>query len=142
MAKKEGAKSDNGSGGALERLKSIYQFMTDHGLKTLELEEEDRKVRLVRRGAQPAPSAQLVAAPAGGAPAPAAGAPAPAPSAGGPAGATGVKAPMMGIFYRAPSPSSPPFVKDGETVKPGEVICMIEAMKVFNEIKAEFPESS
>ncbi|PIR16123.1 MAG: acetyl-CoA carboxylase, biotin carboxyl carrier protein, partial [Elusimicrobia bacterium CG11_big_fil_rev_8_21_14_0_20_64_6] len=46
---------------------------------------------------------------------------------------------MMGIFYRAPSPSSPPFCKEGDAVKPGHVICMIEAMKVFNEIKAEFP---
>ncbi|MEQ1919601.1 MAG: acetyl-CoA carboxylase, partial [Elusimicrobiota bacterium] len=55
-----------------------------------------------------------------------------------PAG-TAVKSPMMGIFYRAPSPSSPPFCKEGEVVKPGHVICMIEAMKVFNEIKAEYP---
>ena len=46
---------------------------------------------------------------------------------------------MMGIFYRAPSPSSPPFAKDGDQVKAGHVICMIEAMKVFNEIKAEYP---
>jgi acetyl-CoA carboxylase biotin carboxyl carrier protein len=46
---------------------------------------------------------------------------------------------MMGIFYRAPSPSSPPFVKEGEAVKPGQILCMIEAMKVFNEIKAEYP---
>jgi biotin carboxyl carrier protein len=46
---------------------------------------------------------------------------------------------MMGIFYRAPSPSSPPFCREGEAVKPGQVICMIEAMKVFNEIKADFP---
>jgi biotin carboxyl carrier protein len=44
---------------------------------------------------------------------------------------------MMGIFYRAPSPSSPPFCKEGDQVKAGQVICMIEAMKVFNEIKAE-----
>ncbi|UPT72591.1 MAG: acetyl-CoA carboxylase [Elusimicrobiota bacterium] len=50
-----------------------------------------------------------------------------------------MKSPMMGIFYRAPSPSSPPFCKDGEQVKAGQVICMIEAMKVFNEIKAEYP---
>ncbi len=55
-----------------------------------------------------------------------------------PAG-TAVKSPMMGIFYRAPSPSSPPFCKEGDQVKPGHVICMIEAMKVFNEIKAEYP---
>jgi biotin carboxyl carrier protein len=45
---------------------------------------------------------------------------------------------MSGIFYRAPSPSSPPYVREGDTVKEGQVICVLEAMKVFNEIKAEF----
>ncbi|MBI5743044.1 MAG: acetyl-CoA carboxylase biotin carboxyl carrier protein [Elusimicrobia bacterium] len=49
-----------------------------------------------------------------------------------------IKAPMSGIFYRAPSPSSPPYVREGDSVKEGQVICVIEAMKVFNEIKAEF----
>ncbi|OGR69830.1 MAG: hypothetical protein A2089_09660 [Elusimicrobia bacterium GWD2_63_28] len=49
-----------------------------------------------------------------------------------------IKAPMSGIFYRAPSPSSPPYVREGDTIKEGQVICVIEAMKVFNEIKAEF----
>ncbi|MBI4425877.1 MAG: acetyl-CoA carboxylase, biotin carboxyl carrier protein, partial [Elusimicrobia bacterium] len=49
-----------------------------------------------------------------------------------------IKAPMMGIFYRASSPSSPPFVKRGDAVKRGHVLCLIEAMKVFNEIKADF----
>jgi acetyl-CoA carboxylase biotin carboxyl carrier protein len=56
-----------------------------------------------------------------------------------PAGGVTIKAPMMGIFYRAASPSSPPFVKEGDAVKPGQILCMIEAMKVFNEIKAEYP---
>ncbi|MBI4348818.1 MAG: acetyl-CoA carboxylase biotin carboxyl carrier protein, partial [Elusimicrobia bacterium] len=55
-----------------------------------------------------------------------------------PSGGLTVKAPMMGIFYRASSPSSPPFVKRGDQVKRGQVICLIEAMKVFNEIKADF----
>ena len=54
-----------------------------------------------------------------------------------PAGGLTIKAPMMGIFYRAASPSSPPFVKEGDVIKPGQILCMIEAMKVFNEIKAE-----
>jgi acetyl-CoA carboxylase biotin carboxyl carrier protein len=72
------------------------------------------------------------AAPVHAAPAPA------APAAAVPAGIA-IKSPMMGIFYRAPTPSSPPFCKDGDAVKAGQVICMIEAMKVFNEIKAEYP---
>lgn len=49
-----------------------------------------------------------------------------------------IKAPMSGIFYRAPSPSSPPYVREGDTVQEGQVLCIIEAMKVFNEIKADF----
>jgi acetyl-CoA carboxylase biotin carboxyl carrier protein len=49
-----------------------------------------------------------------------------------------IKAPMSGIFYRAPSPASPPYVREGDSIKEGQVICVIEAMKVFNEIKAEF----
>ncbi|MEK7722014.1 MAG: biotin/lipoyl-containing protein, partial [Elusimicrobiota bacterium] len=49
-----------------------------------------------------------------------------------------IKAPMSGIFYRSPSPSSPPYVREGDAVKEGQVIYVIEAMKVFNEIKAEF----
>jgi acetyl-CoA carboxylase biotin carboxyl carrier protein len=54
-----------------------------------------------------------------------------------PANCTSVKSSMMGIFSRAPSPSSPPFAKEGDSVKPGQVLCIIEAMKVFNELKAE-----
>ena len=48
-----------------------------------------------------------------------------------------IKSSITGIFYRAPSPSSPPFVKEGDTIRTGQVLCIIEAMKVFNEIKAE-----
>ena len=51
---------------------------------------------------------------------------------------TYIKAPLAGIFYRAPSPSSPPYIRDGDQVKEGQVICVIEAMKVFNELKAEY----
>ena len=72
-----------------------------------------------------APSAGSTAAPAPSAPAV-------------PAGAESIKSPLMGIFYRAPSPSSPPFVKEGDPVKAGQTLCMIEAMKVFNELKADF----
>ena len=128
--------SPNGEG-PLARLKALYRFMSDHNLESLELDEGGAHVRLVRKSANPAPVPVPVlssAAPAA-ASAPASGAPA-APSV--PAGSTAVKSPMMGIFYRAPSPSSPPFVKEGSVVKVGQVLCMIEAMKVFNEIKAEF----
>ncbi len=130
---------------ALPKLKAVYEFMTQHNLDTVELNEEGMHLKMVRRkAAQPMPvpvpvyaagpaAASAAATPAGG---PAAGVSAAAPSV--PAGES-IKSSMMGIFYRAASPSSPPFVREGESVKPGQILCMIEAMKVFNEIKAEFP---
>jgi len=130
--------SSNGDKDVLSKLKGLYEFMTQNNLETIEIDEADLHLRMVRLKAQqpmqvPVP-VMMQAGAAQAAPA-ASSAPAAAPV---PAGQT-IKAPMMGIFYRAPSPSSPPFVKDGEQVKPGQLICMIEAMKVFNEIKAEYP---
>ncbi len=145
MAKKTEPANGNGAEGPLKTLKSVYDFMIQNGLDSVEIVEDGATVKLVRRKANvqqvavPVPvatggySASAAAGPASHA-APAAHNPAPPAPAG-----TAVKSPMMGIFYRAPSPSSPPFCKEGDVVKPGHVICMIEAMKVFNEIKAEFP---
>jgi len=147
MAKKTDATTaGNGAEGPLKTLKSVYDFMIQNGLDSVEIVEDGATVKLVRRKANIQQVAVPVPVAAGGAYAPAATAPvshaAPAaqhpPAAPAPAG-TAVKSPMMGIFYRAPSPSSPPFCKEGEVVKAGHVICMIEAMKVFNEIKAEYP---
>jgi acetyl-CoA carboxylase biotin carboxyl carrier protein len=139
MAKKAGK---DGVDGALGKLKTLYEFMTRNGLETLEIDEPEWRVKLARRNASAAPvpvpmmaagpmQSALAAAPAMMSQA------AQAPAV--PAGGQTIKASMMGIFYRASSPSSPPFVKEGDTVKAGHVLCMIEAMKVFNEIKAEFP---
>ena len=132
-------KTPSGPEGALPKLKTLYQFMQDHGLETLEIDEPDFRVKLARKSANPTPVmvptpmtgvAPVVQAAAGAMPAAAASAP---------AGAVVVKSTMMGIFYRAASPSSPPFCKEGDSVKQGQVLCMVEAMKVFNEIKADFP---
>ncbi|MDE2293537.1 MAG: acetyl-CoA carboxylase biotin carboxyl carrier protein [Elusimicrobia bacterium] len=138
--------SNNGSSGPLAELKELYKFMTEGGLQVLEVDRKDLRVRLVRKAAATVPVAVPVyAGPAAGAApapaAPAAGAPAaPAAAPGGaPANVGVVKAPMMGVFYRAATPSSPPFAKEGDVVKAGDVICLIEAMKVFNDVKAEFP---
>ena len=130
----------NGASGPLETLKAVYDFMTKNGLESVEMIEDGAQIKLVRRKAVTAQVPVAVPVAVGGA---AYAAPSSTPAAhfsspAAPAGPT-VKSPMMGIFYRAPSPSSPPFVKDGEHVKSGQVICMIEAMKVFNEIKADFP---
>lgn len=122
--------SKNGSK-ALTRLKELYEFMSQHELETLELNEAGSHVRLVRRGQAPVPVPVMTS---GATPV---GAPAPTQAAA-PADGVMIKAPMMGIFYRAPTPSSPPYVKEGEVIKPGQIICMVEAMKVFNEIKADF----
>lgn len=113
--------------------------MVEQKLETVEYDHQGLHVRMVRqRAAQvhvPTPVPVMMPGHAAAAPAqhPNPG-PAAAPK---PAGLT-IKAPMMGIFYRASSPSSPPFVKQGDLVKRGQVICLIEAMKVFNEIKADF----
>lgn len=163
MAKKAQPKSSGGvngngsragTGGVLPKLKEVYEFMTQNNLEAVELDEPGTHLRMVRRKAlQPAPVPVPVAyaSPEGNR---GGGLPSAVPSAAGaasgsephqpasgnalPAGAP-IKSTMMGIFYRAPSPSSPPFVKEGDTVKAGHVLCMIEAMKVFNEIKAEHP---
>jgi acetyl-CoA carboxylase biotin carboxyl carrier protein len=144
MAGKAAAEKRGPDGGVVAKLKEVYGFMTEHGLDTVEVEEPGMKLRLVRRAAvapaqvpvpvfvgggqgPAAPGGQPSSSPAGGAPA----------EAGMPANCTSVKSSMMGIFYRAPSPSSPPFAKEGDSVKPGQVLCIIEAMKVFNELKAE-----
>ncbi len=133
----------------LKTLKSVYAFMLQNGLDSVEIVEEDASIKLVRRKANvqqvavPVPvapgeyGAPVAAAPHHAAASAPHGAPPPPPSPAPPG--TTVKSPMMGIFYRAPSPSSPPFCKEGEAVKAGHVICMIEAMKVFNELKAEYP---
>ena len=145
MAKKTETTPKNGAEGPLETLKAVYDFMTKNGLDAVEIAEDGAQIKLVRRKAQPTQVAVAVPVAVGGAvhaapssapvhAAPPAHHPAPAVPAG-----TAVKSPMMGIFYRAPTPSSPPFCKEGDVIRPGQVICMIEAMKVFNEIKAEFP---
>lgn len=122
----------------IKEIKAIVDLMKRAELTEFEIEEKDLKLRIKRRDDSapvvygPVPVAS--AAPAPAAPAPTAAAPAPAP-----AKEEGrfIKSPMVGTFYSAPSPESPPFVKTGDTVGPESVVCIIEAMKVMNEIKAE-----
>ena len=129
----------------LKTLKQLVKLMADNNLTDLDLEDGGEKVKLRRQGE--APDVQYVAAPAA-APAPAASA-APAPPAASapatesaaapaaePAGAT-IDSPMVGTYYSSPSPDAKPFVAAGDHVDADTVVCIIEAMKVFNEIKAE-----
>ena len=114
----------------LKRIESLLGLMQDFGLAELELEEGEDRV-LLRM-----PSAATVAA----APAPAVAAAPTAAAAAAPPAAEGkmVKAPMVATFYRAAKPTSPPFVEVGDTVAAGQVLCILEAMKMMNEIEAEF----
>ena len=123
----------------IARLERLLALMHQHGLAELEV-AADGGVRLSKGGTSPA------WAPAGFAPVLAAAPPASAPSnPGAPAAAKASPAgepflsPMVGTFYRASSPEAKPFVVEGDTVKADGVLCIIEAMKVMNEIKAEKP---
>jgi len=124
---------------AFSLVQQFYQFMNSNKLEVIEYSKDNTYVKLVRKhsntsypipvfstqnypaqqnNSQPKNTAASAATPVN-------------------EGET-IKAPVSGIFYRAPSPSSPPYVRDGDSVKEGQVICVIEAMKVFNELKAEF----
>ena len=124
----------------LKDIKAIIDLMKKNSVTEFELEKQDFKIRL-KRGPNGAAVVgayddQAVLAVAQPQPAIPAGAPAPSP----PMPASNeldIKSPMIGTFYRAPSPESAPYVEVGTEVNPDTVVCIIEAMKVMNEIKAE-----
>jgi len=126
----------------LRKLKTLIDLVSESNISELEITETEGKVRIVKGGiAAPVQYVQTLAAPApvgqpGGAPAPAAGAPVAAPVE---AAATGhaIKSPMVGTFYRSSSPGAPAFVEIGSQVKEGDTVCIIEAMKILNEIEAD-----
>lgn len=124
----------------IKLIKQVVDLMKRSELSEFEFEEEGFKLRLTRKNGEVVPQVmQPVAAPAPApAPAPAGGAPAEAPA---PAaeekGISVVTSPMVGTFYRAPSPDSPSFADVGTKVGADTVVCIIEAMKVMNEIQSE-----
>jgi acetyl-CoA carboxylase biotin carboxyl carrier protein len=127
----------------LRKLKKLIDLVQESGIAELEITEGEERVRIASGGAVSvtplaAAAPVAVAAPAAAAPAPAA-APGAAPVAAAAPAAEGhvVKAPMVGTFYRAPAPDAKPFVEVGDTVKEGQTICVIEAMKLMNEIEAD-----
>lgn len=124
----------------LRKLKTLIDLVQQSGIAELEITEGEEKVRIARgvpggvaQGA-PQPTTVYMAAPAEqpGAPAPVA-APAAAPE---PQGHV-VKSPMVGTFYRSAGPEAKPFVEVGDAIKSGETVCIIEAMKLLNEIEAD-----
>lgn len=123
----------------LRKLKTLIDLVSESGVAELEITEGEDRVRIVNRNGaapvqvhQPVTVAQPMPVPV---PAPEV-APAPAPTAPQQTG-TPLTSPMVGTFYRAPSPGTDPFVKVGDTVKKGQVVCIIEAMKLLNEVEAD-----
>ena len=128
----------------LQHIRDLVALMVENDLSRVEIQEGETHI-LLRRG-QPivASAAPAYAPPPAAAPAPAAAAAsvaAPAPSGSADAAPSSnetlIRSPMVGTFYSASDPESPPFAKVGDSIGPDSVVCLIEAMKVFNEIKAE-----
>ena len=124
----------------LRKLKKLIDLVEESGIAEIEVTEGEEKVRITRTTATAAP---IYAAPAPAAAAPVA-APAAAPATAAPAAAPAArdlsnaqKSPMVGTFYRAPGPNAAAFVEVGQQVKAGDTLCIIEAMKLMNEIEAE-----
>jgi acetyl-CoA carboxylase biotin carboxyl carrier protein len=128
----------------LRKLKKLIDLVQESGIGEIEITEGEERVRISR---QLAPGPVMMATPpvqqyamgvvpaglgAPGAPGPAAAAPAPEPAKG-----HTLKSPMVGTFYRAPSPGAPSFVEVGQSVSKGQTLCIIEAMKLLNEIESD-----
>ena len=110
----------------LERLKEFIEFMNENSLCELEIEEEGKRIRL-KKFFQEQPVVISEVGPSSAAPA----------KAEKKEGTLEIKSPMVGTFYRASSPGAKPYAEAGDIVKPGDVVCIIEAMKLMNEIKSE-----
>ena len=130
-----------------KELKELIEFLIEKDIAEFELERGDVKVRIKRaaadaRFAAPPETRYVQVAPPAApapeyAPPPPVSPPAPAKPAAEETGLHEVKSPIVGTFYEAPSPGAPPFVKVGDTVQEGQVLCIIEAMKLMNEIEAD-----
>ena len=134
----------------VDAIKQILDLVREHELTEFELEQAGVKLRVKKQGAAvaiPAPQVPMIMAAPAAAPAPVAQAPVAVPAAvPAPAAASAaeplelsvVTSPIVGTFYLSPDPSSPPFVEVGQRVKKGQTLCIIEAMKLMNEIESEY----
>jgi len=121
----------------LDEIKNILLLMEENRLVEFEYEDEGRRIKLRRAEDRAAPHAVPIMVPAQVAVPPAAAPAAPAAAPGRADNLVEFKSPLVGTFYRAPRPDADPFVNVGDEINPDKVICIIEAMKVMNEIKAE-----
>jgi acetyl-CoA carboxylase biotin carboxyl carrier protein len=117
---------------AYNQLRSLVQLFREHGLDELVVEDDSFKLRLSRGRPEPdgAPAVRAGSAPRGPQPA--------ATLRAGKGRTVAVRAPLIGVFYRSAAPDAPSFVEIGDVVEEGQTVCIVEAMKVFNEIKAEW----
>ena len=122
----------------LRKLKTLIDLVETSGIAELEIQEGEERVRITRTAPPGHQSVTLHAAPAPAAPAAPPAVAAPVPEAA-PAAAEGhtVKSPMVGTFYRSASPGAAPFVEIGDTIAQGDTLCIVEAMKLMNEIEAD-----
>ena len=124
----------------IRKIKKLIELVEESGITELEVQEEEGTVRLSRAAPAVAPAAiQYAAAPVAPVAAPAA-APAPAAPVEAPAAEVSghqVRSPMVGTFYRSPSPEAKAFVEVGQTVKVGDALCIVEAMKMMNRIESD-----
>ena len=128
----------------IRKLKELVRLMVANDLTELDLRDEQETVTLRRPGPQqapqmmaPAPMQPVAAAPVAAPAAPAAAPDATSPEPAADEGLVPIESPMVGTFYASPSPDKPSFVKVGDTITADTVVCLVEAMKIFNEIKAE-----
>jgi len=123
----------------IKEIRALIDLMKKNGLAVFKMEKEGFKIALEMAGANVQPIIQTIAAPAPAAQpaAPAAAPAAAAPAAAAPSNLKEITSPMVGTFYASSSPDSPAYVSVGQTITPDTVVCIVEAMKVMNEIKAE-----
>jgi acetyl-CoA carboxylase biotin carboxyl carrier protein len=129
----------------IRKVKKLIELLEESGIDELEIKEGEESVRISRHSKTPAAQQFYAPAPMAAAPvaAPVAAAAPAAPAAEGAAAApalkgTVVRSPMVGTFYRKPSPTSPNYAEVGQSVKKGDTLCIVEAMKMMNHIEAEF----
>jgi len=122
----------------IRKVKKLIELLEESNIGEIEIKEGEESVRISRHGNQPAaPVAYATPAPVVPAPAPAAATAEAAAPAAAPVADNAVLSPMVGTFYRAPSPEAPSFVEVGQTVRVGDVLCIVEAMKMMNQIEAD-----
>ena len=127
----------------IRKVKKLIELLEESNIDEIEIREGEESVRISRNGAKAMAPAYYAPPPMAPPAAPAQAAPAPAPAAtaepAAPEQPSGhmVKSPMVGTFYRSPSPTSPPFAEVGQSVNVGDVVCIVEAMKMMNQIEAD-----